>query len=167
MATVTYALAMPPHGGLRAPNTKRMARLYSQGVGTVILPWWPSDVAWDGLAPAWEQQPRPGRKPLLLRSGESLPTLRIGCVVAAPTPDTSVWPVLNGLGKIAASPYVCALSLGSRLSYWRVSQFSYTELDWTSAKDGQFGACSKAEVSLELTQPSDASIPMGPVKPKG
>ncbi len=143
----------------------RQARLYAQGVGTVVLPWWPDEIAHAAIAPLYETQDRPGRAPLLLRSGDSLAEVRIGCLISTTTAEINgvgnVSAVLNGLRAAAQSKKPVNLRLASRKSQYRVTDLGITELDWDDK-----GQPISAEVSMTLTSASDAAVPVGPIKKK-
>lgn len=150
--------------GYATPVTKQ-ARLTAPGVGTVVLPWWPDEVAHSALAPVYQSQDRPGRAPLLLRSGDSLPEVRLGCVVSTANlaAEPHVGTVLEMLQLIAIAKRPVTLQLASRSSPYRVTDLGITELDWNGE-----GQPTSAEVSVTLTSASDAVVPVGPIpgKPK-
>ena len=143
----------------------RQVRLSATVLGTVVLPWWPDEIASSALAGVYETQDRPGRTPLLLRSGDPLPELRIGCIVTTQNTGAAgnVATVLNGLRRLALAKKPLAVKLASRSAQYRMTDLGITELDWDT--DGE---PSSAEVSLTLTAASDAVVPVGPVpkKPK-
>jgi hypothetical protein len=146
-----------------ASPIKRQVRLAAPNVGTVVLPWWPDEIATTNLASVYETQERPGRAPLLLRSGDSLPEVRIGCIVAtsiAPQ-QSNVNNVLNALKKMARVRKPVTLRIASRSDRYRITDLGITELDW----DGQ-GRPVNAEVSVTLVVSSNAAIPVGPIKRK-
>lgn len=142
----------------------RQVRLSAPSVGTVVLPWWPEDVATTNLAAIYEEQARPGRTPLLLRSGDSLHEVRIGCIVSVTNPewsDDNVAQVLDGLVTLAEVVTPVALKLATRSGQYRITDLGITELDWDET-----GAPVSAEVSLTLVSASDAAVPVGPIKRK-
>lgn len=159
MADVRVAVPAPV-----AADPARQARLICAG-DTVILPWWPDEVAWNQMAYTWNEQTRPGRAPLLLLESQTLPEIQLGFVLAyRPTNFVSdaqnIQPTLNTLRKMATSKKPAQLVLASReTGRWRVTDFSYTELDW--APDG---SPIRAEVSLTLKRAQDAAAPVGPVR---
>lgn len=141
----------------------RQVRISAPSVGEVVLPWWPDEIADSNLAGVYETQDRPGRKPLLIRSGNPLPELRVGCIVSTSNTGQSgnVAAVLAGLRGLALARKPVTVKLASRSSTYRVTDLGITELDWDT--DGQ---PSSAEVSLTLTSASDAVVPVGPIKKK-
>lgn len=145
--------------------TKKQARIYAAGVGTVVLPWWPDEIARSAIAPIYETQDRPGRTPLLLRSGDSLPEVRVGCLVSTNTAEVNgvgnVSAVLAALIKASKAKKPVSLKLASRSGRYRVTDLGITELDWDTT-----GQPISAEVSMTLVSASDAVVPVGPIKKK-
>ena len=141
----------------------RQVQISAPVLGTVVLPWWPDEIADSNLAGVYETQDRPGRAPLLLRSGDPLPELRIGCIVSTSNTGQTgnVAALLAGLRRLALAKKPVTVKLASRSAPYRMTDLGITELDWDS--DGQ---PSSAEVSLTLTSASDAVVPVGPIKKK-
>lgn len=141
----------------------RQVRISAPAIGTVVLPWWPDEIAAGNLAGVYEEQPRPGRSPLLLRSGDPLPELRIGCIVSTTTADAAgnVGQVVAGLRRLALAKKPVDVKLASRSASYRITDLGITELDWDSN-----GEPSSAEVSLTLLSASGAAVPVGPIKKK-
>lgn len=149
--------------GYTTPESKQV-RLSAPSVGTVVLPWWPDEVATSNIAAVYEEQQRPGRTPLLLRSGSSLHEVRIGCIVSVSNPevtDDNVANVLDGLATLATVASPVSVKMASRTAQYRITDLGITELDWDET-----GAPIAAEVSLTLVTASDASVPVGPIKKK-
>jgi hypothetical protein len=144
-------------------DVKRQVRLAAPTIGTVVLPWWPDEVAESNLAGIYEEQLRPGRRPLFLRSGDPLPELRIGCIVSTTSAEGpgNVATVLQGLRRMAVAKKPVTARLASRSARYRVSDLGITELDWDPK-----GEPTSAEVSLALVAASDAAVPVGPIKKK-
>lgn len=150
---------------------RRQVRLTSSRLGTVVLPWWPDEIAWGSMAATYEEQERPGRLPLLLRSGVGLEELRIGTVVrprdlegsgtgAATSPTVaSILDTLRGMSR-AIMPIT--VSIAGRSSSYRMTDLGITEIEWDSA-----GNPLAAEISITLKAASEAVVPVGPVKGKG
>lgn len=159
MADVRVAVAAPAR-----PDPTRQARLIGAGI-TVILPWWPDEVAWNQMAYAWGEQNRPGRAPLLLLENQTLPEVQVGFILAYRSTRfvedaASIQPTLNDLRNIAISKEPAQLMLAARdTGRWRVTDFSYTELEWAAE-----GSPIRAEVSLTLKRAQDAAAPVGPVR---
>jgi|LakMenE18May11ns_1017448.scaffolds.fasta_scaffold9450342_2 hypothetical protein len=153
----------PPLGALDT----RQIKLTTDRIGTVVLPWWPDEIAWSGMAATYAEQERPGRRPLLLRQGVGLEELRIGTVVRPADLVTSskgemgvaVSQVLDTLREMSRAVAPCTASIAGRSATYRITDLGITELEW----DGG-GQPIVAEVSLTLVQASDAAIPVGPIK---
>lgn len=141
----------------------RQVRISTPVLGTVVLPWWPDEITSGNLAGVYEEQSRPGRTPLLLRSGDPLPELRIGCIVSTTSADAAgnVGQVVAGLRRLALAKKPVDVKLASRSGQYRITDLGITELDWDSN-----GQPSSAEVSLTLLSASDAAVPVGPIKKK-
>lgn len=149
--------------GYATPETLQV-RLSAPSVGTVVLPWWPDDVATSNIAGVYETQERPGRTPLLLRAADSLYEVRIGCVVSISNPEVSddnVATILDGLSTLATIESPVAVKMASRSGQYRITDLGITELDWDET-----GSPTSAEVSLTLVTASDAVVPVGPIKRK-
>jgi hypothetical protein len=142
---------------------KRQVRLSAPVLGTVVLPWWPDEIATSNLASVYETQERPGRAPLLLRSGDSLPEVRIGCIVETSISPTqrNVNQVLIALRKMARARKPVTLRIASRSDRYRITDLGITELEW----DNQ-GRPVSAEVSITLVVASNAAVPVGPIRRK-
>lgn len=147
-------------------RTPAKAMLTVGGI-TQILPWWPATIAVSGLQAVWTDQIRPGRSPLVLRASEGIAEWRLTMIVSWQSVDglsnssveTSCQNVLDTLQRITNHAQPATLTLGSRVAgKFRITDFSYTELEWTST-----GLVSIAEVSLVMRSASDASVPIGPV----
>lgn len=158
MADVRIQVAAPS-----TPDPANQARLIC-GATTVILPWWPDEIAWNTMAYSWTEQPRPGRAPLLLQDAKTLPEISLGFVLAyKPTTFVadarSIQPVINDLRTIATSETPAQLMLAARdTGRWRVTDFAVTELDHATE-----GSPIRAEISMTLKRAQDASAPIGPV----
>jgi hypothetical protein len=141
----------------------RQVRISAPAVGEVVLPWWPDEIGASNLAGIYETQDRPGRTPLLLRSGDPLPELRIGCIVTTVNTGQAgnVASVLTALRALATAKKPVSVKLASRSAAYRITDLGITELDWDT--DGQ---PSSAEVSITMTSASDAAVPVGPIKKK-
>jgi hypothetical protein len=141
----------------------RQVRLSAPTVGQVVLPWWPDEIASGNQAGVYETQDRPGRSPLLLRSGDPLPELRVGCIVATNNPEQpgNVGQVITALRRMAVVKKPVTVKLASRSARYRITDLGITELDWDAS-----GEPSQAEVSLTMTTASDAAVPVGPIKRK-
>jgi hypothetical protein len=146
-----------------ASEVTRQVRISAPVIGEVVLPWWPDEIAGGNLAGIYETQDRPGRTPLLLRSGDPLGELRIGCIVATNNPEQpgNVGQVLGALRRMAVVKKPVTIKLASRSGRYRITDLGITELDWDST-----GQPSQAEVSITMTAASDAVVPVGPIKRK-
>lgn len=158
MADVRIQVAAPA-----TPDPANQARLICGGL-TATLPWWPEEIAWSQLAQTWAEQQRPGRAPLLLKEGQTLPEISIGFMVA--NRDSTfvgdggtVLPLMQAIDKMAKSQTPVQLMLAARdAGRFRITDYSMTELDHDSS-----GNPIKAEIALVIKRAQDASAPIGPV----
>jgi phage protein U len=158
MADVRVQVAAPA-----TADSSNQARMIC-GSTTVVLPWWPDEIAWSSLADEWTDIQRPGRHPLVVREGETLQEITLGFTMAKKATTFvgdggSVLPDLQALNTMSRGDIPVQLMLAARdTGRWRITDFSFTELD--HASDGQI---TKAEVSMTIRRASDASAPVGPV----
>ena len=149
--------------GYKTPESQQVT-ISAPSVGTVVLPWWPDEIASSNIAGVYETQERPGRAPLLLRSADSLYEVRIGCIVTVADVETAnhtVAQVLDALATMATIDAAVTVKLANRSARYRITDLGITELDWDRA-----GSVLSAEVSLTLIVASEAVIPIGPIKSK-
>ncbi|MBI1377254.1 MAG: hypothetical protein GC157_07210 [Frankiales bacterium] len=140
----------------------QLARLVCPGVGTLVLPWWPSEVEHSEWAPEYAETPRPGRTMVQTRSSDPLPQLRLAFTLRTTNPSESIDEQLTLVRRLAAAKPVVQLLLGpSDRGRWRIREAGAVESDW--ADDG---TASIADVSLTLRRESDAAIPVGPIRKK-
>lgn len=140
----------------------QLARLVCPGVGTLELPWWPSEVEHTDWAPDYAEIPRPGRTMVQTRSSDPLPQLRLAFTLRTTDPTESIGDQLAMVRTLAAAKPVVQLLLGaSDRGRWRIREAGAVESDW--ADDG---SASVADVSLLLRRESDAAIPVGPIRKK-
>jgi hypothetical protein len=138
------------------------AILIVAGVGTLELPWWPTELEYSGLAPGYTDIERPGRTPIVVRSSEPLESLRIAFTLRGPTLADSAAGWTNAVRVLSRATPLCKLMLGpSDRGTWRVVEAGYSEADWTAD-----GSPAVADVVIVLRQASDAAIPVGPVPTK-
>lgn len=184
MTARTYSLATPATATVRAAGAldQRQIKLTADRIGTVVLPWWPDEIAWSGMAATYEEQARPGRLPLLLRSGAGLQELRIGTVVrprdlggeravssdgaASARSGESLSPaissILDTLRLMSRAVKPVTVSIAGRSGSYRITDLGITELEWSTE-----GSPLVAEISLTLLQASEAAVPVGPIRGKG
>ena len=148
---------------------QRQVKLTAPRIGTVTLPWWPDEIAWSGMASTYDEQERPGRRPLLLRQGVGLEELRIGTVVRTRDIEgvggieaTSISDTLTKLRAMSRAVKPVTVSLAGRSAAYRITDLGITELEWNTD-----GYPLVAEISLTLLEASEAAVPVGPIRGKG
>lgn len=140
----------------------QQARLTAAGLPVLVLPWWPSEIEDSGWAPTYAETERPGRAPLLTRSNDPLPSLRIAFTLRTSSVEDSIQDLLDTVQLYAAAKPVVQFMLGqSDRGYWRITDAGANQRDWAAN-----GEPSVADVVITLRSASDASIPVGPVKKK-
>ena len=138
----------------------QQARMIAAGLPVLVLPWWPSEVESSGWAPNYAETERPGRAPLLKRSDDPLPSLRIAFTLRAADVTVSIQDTLQLVQVYAAAKPIVQLMLGqSDRGHWRITDAGANEVDWAAN-----GEPSIADVAISLRAASDASIPVGPIK---
>lgn len=161
MANVRVAVIAPVK-----PVPSRQAVLIC-GALRAVLPWWPEEISWSALAQSWSEQQRPGRAPLLLKEGSTLPEMTIGFIAAnrATTyvgDGGSVHGLLKTINLMAISDTPVQMMLASReAGRFRITDYAITELEHDTA-----GNPTRAEVSLTVKHAMDAAAPIGPVSAK-
>lgn len=140
----------------------QQAKLICPGIGTLTLPWWPEEIENSGWAAGWAETERPGRSPVLTRSSDPLPSLRLPFVLRGTSVTESVQKDLDIVRALAAAKPVVQLMLGqSSRGQWRIVEAGASETDWAAN-----GEPSVADVILLLRAASDAAIPVGPIRKK-
>ena len=160
MAKVTVTLQGTAEADARASGDRRL-RLFTREAGLLRLPWVPETLstsdAHDGV---WEEVPRPGRKPLLIKTGRNLAKLAF----AARLYDggRSVAPLQKQLRALSKSkdPIVVTFSQHER------GVFRMTGLAFTDTQEGSGGRPVESVADIELTEDSDAAPVLCPV-PRG
>lgn len=154
----TVSLRIP---GSVIPDTN-LARLICPGVGTLVLPWWPTEVEHSGWAPDYAETARPGRTVLQTRSSDPLPSLRIAFTLRGADPTVSVAELVAMVRTLAAAKPVVQLMLGpSDRGRWRIREAGAVETDWADN-----GSPSVVDVTLSMREESKAVIVVGPVPKK-
>lgn len=143
------------------PDTQ-LAQLICSGVGTLVLPWWPTEVEHGSWAPDYVETPRPGRTPTLTRASDPLPTLRLAFTLRTSDLDEPIGQLLVMVRTLAAAKPVVQVMLGpSDRGRWRILEAGAVETDW--AGNGQ---PSVADVILQMRAESNAAITVGPIRKK-
>lgn len=159
MATTTVRLPGPTErtgggGGLT------LTVPWGAGNRRIRLPWLPEEIERGGFARNWEQQPRPGRDPLLLDQGGNLRTHTFAVRVCAEDFDQPVTEVIDALADAADSGKLVTAALGDRwLGDVRITGLTVRE----SSMYDEGANPLDATVDIELTEAKDAPNAVGPV----
>lgn len=138
------------------------AALVCQGVGTLVLPWWPDVITRSGNTRTWTEQTRPGRTPLLLSDGLALPEYQVSYLLRTGDLAESVADHIALLDAIATSETPVTLMLeGTNRGLFHVTEVSVAEVTHTTS-----GEPSSADISATLKAASDATINVGTIPRK-
>lgn len=157
---IRAAAKAPDLTGEGYANHSRRMRLMDPIGGTVLyLMYLPDELAEAGLADVWEQTPRPGRKPLLQRTGKALPVASFTVRLMNRGQEGSVGGDVRTLKRLAKADSPLRLDMaGQFLGLYRVTGLSVRQTKWTRG-----GNPSDAEADVELTTASDGVAAIGPV----
>lgn len=160
------AVAQIARPGIKAVRS-RGARLVMSGGPTVALPWWPTELAYGGLAPSWTETERRRQAPALFADFAQLETVRIDCTVSGKDLRTDsiddVLADLKTLGKLSDVDRLIELHLGEHFTgMWTMADLGITVRQWTDA-----GESAEADVIFDLKQASTSSVRVGPIRPAG
>ena len=159
MASVTVLIKGTAEADARAAGDRRM-RMFTREAGLLRLPLIPVSRSVGDAHDVWERIDRPGRRPLLVRTGKNLETLAF----AAELYDRgrSVASFQRLLRKLSRSedPIVVTLSAQD------MGVFRMTGLAFTDTEENDAGQPTRSVADIELTEDSDASPVVGPV-PRG
>ena len=152
-----------PYNPKKHPNGGRYLRLFDPLAGTVVrMPWMPDEIETGNLAQQWTQINRPGRKPLLLSQGKSLPTVSFSVRLVYPGQSNVVDGTIKALEKLNRSQNPVRLDIASQYrGLFRISAMSKRETMWN-----ENGQVTDAEITLELTESSDMAAAVGPIRRK-
>lgn len=138
------------------------ASLVCQGVGTLVLPWWPDTVTRSGGIRQWTEQGRPGDYPLLLSEGLSLEEYQISYLARGRDLRESVSAHMELLDRIKVSEIPVVLMLeGSNRGLFHLTEVSVAESTHNTA-----GEPTSCDVSATLKRASEATVNVGPIPAK-
>lgn len=156
MATVTVRRS--GRTGFTGTSALVLVVFRKRGYVQLRFPWIPDEVQRDNVAAAFEQIPRPGRRPLLVNTGRSLATLQL-TVELSYRNGAPVQPLIDDLVKYAGNGRPVIAYLGPRmLGLAQITGLSPRETAWNRS-----GRATEAVCDLELTQFSAAAPVVGPV----
>lgn len=159
MASVTVLIKGTAEEQARTAGDRRM-RMFTREAGLLRLPLIPTARTRSGIEDVWDQIPRPGRKPILYRTGKNLEVFSFTAELY--DGGRSVKPYQTLLENLAASddPVVVTLS-AEQMGLFRVTGAAFTDTE-----ENQAGKPTRSTADIELTEDSDASPVVGPV-PRG
>lgn len=136
--------------------------LYTELFGSIALtfPFAPREIEYGGWAQEWTQVERSGNKPLLLRKGEALDTMRFSALLADRDPMYSQAEALTMLKLLCKRrERMLVRYAGTEAGLWRITNVTVT----SEQRHPDTNEVTRAVVSLEFTAASDAAPAVGPV----
>jgi LysM repeat protein len=141
----------------------RHPKMYLQNESKTIkitVPYAPQSVQMSGLAATYQNADRPGRTPLVLRSGLPLPVMTMELTIAAKDHQTSVENILALFRNLAASTERVQVTLGpSEGGLWRLTTM---DVNSTMRAHGS-NQITRATVNVTFTRASDPATNVGPL----
>lgn len=136
-------------------------QIIAEGGTAFTVPYAPREGSLDGVVPVFESVPRGGRKPLLLRAGDSLEVYSFELVVGHPDPQVDVDTELAELRSLAGSGKRLTVRLDEVTARhpWRMTAYSQQVAGRVHGSNG----ASRAVVSITLTEVSDPAVNLGPL----
>lgn len=159
MASVTVLIKGTAEAAARDAGDRRM-RMFTREAGLLRLPLIPVARSTTDVQDVWEEVDRPGRAPLLIRTGKNLEKLSFAAVLYdAGRPVAPYQRLLRQLSR-SEDPIVVTLSAE------HMGAFRITGLAFTDTEENAAGKPTRSTADIELTEDSDASPVVGPV-PRG
>lgn len=159
MASVTLLIKGTAEQDARKAGDRAL-RMFTREAGLLRLPFVPEAISTSDAADVWETIDRPGRKPILIRSGKNLEKLSFAARLYSG--GRSIAGMQKQLRQLAASqdPIVVTFADDDR-GVFRITGLAFTDTDETSG-----GKPTESVADIELTEDSDAAPVVGPV-PRG
>lgn len=137
-------------------------RIINERKQSITFPFAPKKVDHGGLSGTYTDTARPGRAPLLLRSGDPQPTMAFEVLIGAPYHQTSVEHIINQLKSIGGQRSRLTLTGMGPLEAagpWRLTGLTI------SSTERQHGSnhITRATVNLTFGKAVDAATRVGPV----
>lgn len=164
----------PKPAAPKAPPPQRKASIATASGRRIVLPFAPNGVTVDGWADSFTTLDRPGRSPLVVRTGDGLPSLSFDVILARRSLESPVEDYLDQLRSVAASGERLAIAGLSKYEAgpWRLTGCQVT-LEQRQAGTNRI---SRATASLTFLAAVDPVTKVGPIsggavkpkpKPKG
>ena len=144
MALVTARFARP-----QVVEKARLIIKTDTGSITFSAPYAPREVEYSGYESVYQEVERPGRQPLLRKSGEALRRISMEIFVGSKDIEASVNQQIRLLERLAASPLPIKIEYEPRTyGSWRIETLSYSSVDRTSVGNN----ISRALVSITFVE---------------
>ncbi len=147
----------------RGTPSRRM-HIYAESTGALSLsvPFAPREISYDNLAQDWATAERSGGKPLLLRKGDQLLTMKFSVLLASSDrffAQTGAIAAIRGLAKTRERVLVRYGTTEAGL--WRITDVSLS----SAHRHPTTSEITEAVATFTLTEASDAAPAVGPVAP--
>lgn len=135
--------------------------LFPDAGSPITLPYAPRETSHGGWADRWSEHDRPGRKPLLLRDGDSLKTLEFTAVLAHRDNQASIESLIDLLHRLAIrGARITILGMSKReRGPWRLTNI---DVDVTLRQAGT-NKITQATATLSFTEVIDPDPRLGPI----
>jgi nucleoid-associated protein YgaU len=134
--------------------------IVAEGKDPFVVPYAPIGVTASALAAQFSTADRPGRAPLLLRSGNGLPQIAFDLVIGDPDPQVSIEPELRTLRNLAGSGKRMRVNLDptTSKSLWRLTDFTQQ----IAGRQQGTNLPTRAVCSFTFQRASDTVVAVGP-----
>lgn len=136
--------ARAERNGIKAP---KFVMKSEDGKYTFRFPYGPQQFSMSGMGPTYATVERPGRHPILLRSGRSLYVVTMTLTLAAQDPQKSVEPWIAALDTLANQDTRVKVKYGLMNGYWWI-----TDLTVNGTRRNLKNEVSQATADVEFTR---------------
>lgn len=154
------ARAAIPSAEMRAPKRTQPKMTLHSGNLRVTVPYTPKESSHTGFVSVWNEVPRPGRVPLVLRQGPGLWKMTFTLFLGHQNPNQAIDTEWNGLRALAesAEPITIAGGPGNNKT-WHITNMTLN----VTARAAGTNRITRATVECEFTQSSELARAPGPV----
>ena len=154
-----------PSTGRPNPHKLPKVKLISEQGDQIVIPFAPSEMTMDNIAPNWGTVERPGKTDLLLYNNDALPQVTFTAFIAAEdqvtNPLASVESWLTGFRAQLGKKLRWRFTYGDQVDkyWWRITDASIR----TQLRSPVDNSIAVATLDIQLTQASDIAIRTGPI----
>jgi LysM repeat protein len=138
--------------------------IYAETTGTLTLsvPYAPVEIAYDGLVQDWTEVDRSGAKPLLMRKGDNLLTMKFSLRLANVDAFYAQTGNIATIRQLAKSRERVLVRYGpNEAGLWRITECSVS----SDKRHPDTNEITDSVASFTFTEASDAAPAVGPVRP--